>query len=83
MFAPTQDNLHLLMPGKISWMVTYMQDDYGLSLQECLTRIYHSEVYRKLSIESTKYWHLGPVALYQELKEEWAKEEGKKECDAD
>lgn len=32
--------------------------------------IYHSELYKKLSTESTKYWHLGPVDLYAELKTE-------------
>ena len=26
--------------------------------------------YKKLSPESTKYWHLGPVDLYEELRRE-------------
>lgn len=65
-----QDTLHLLMPGKIYWLVEYLHDDFGLSLQECLNRIYHSMLYKKLSTESTKYWHLGPVDLYEELKQE-------------
>ena len=30
----------------------------------------NDEVRKKLSTEKTKYWHLGPVALYNELKEE-------------
>jgi hypothetical protein len=30
----------------------------------------HSELYKKLSTESTKYWHFGPVDLYAELKTE-------------
>lgn len=42
----------------------------GKSLQECLNRIYRSELYKKLATESTKYWHLGPVALYEELQQE-------------
>lgn len=70
MFEVNQNNLHLLLPGKISWIVSYLQKDYGYNLQECLERIYHSELYKKLSTESTKYWHLGPVDLYNELKEE-------------
>ena len=65
-----QDNLHLLMPGKIVWLVEYLHDDFGYSLKECLTRIYHSKLYKKLSSESTKYWHLGSVDLYEELKQE-------------
>lgn len=66
----TQDNLHLLMPGKIFWLVEYLHDDFGFSLQECLKHIYHSKLYKKLSHENTKYWHLGPVDLYEELKQE-------------
>lgn len=70
MFQINQSTLHLLLPGKISWLVEYMREDYGFTLQECLARIYHSNLYKKLSTESTKYWHLGPVDLYTELKKE-------------
>lgn len=70
MFQITQENLHLLLPGKVSWLVEYLSDDYGYSLQECLNLIYRSNLYKKLSTESTKYWHLGPVDLYHELKME-------------
>lgn len=70
MFQVNQSNLHLLLPGKISWLVEYLHDDYGYTLQESLNCIYHSKLYKKLSDEKTKYWHLGPVALYEELKEE-------------
>ena len=70
MFQINQSNLHLLLPGKISWLVEYLHDEHGFSLQECLNRIYHSNLYKKLSTESTKYWHLGPVDLYEELKQE-------------
>ncbi len=70
MFQINQNNLHLLLPGKISWLVEYLSDDYGYTLQECLDRIYHSKLYSKLSQESTKYWHLSPVDLYKELKSE-------------
>lgn len=70
MFQINQSNLHLLLPGKISWLVEYLHDDYGFTLQECLNRIYSSNLYKKLSTESTKYWHLDPVDLYEELKME-------------
>ncbi len=49
MFQINQSNLHLLLPGKISWLVEYMHDDYGLSLQECLSRISHSQLYKNQS----------------------------------
>ena len=47
-----------------------MVDDKGISIAEAINRIYHSKLYKKLSSESTKYWHLGPVDLYNELKQE-------------
>ena len=71
MFEINQSNVHLLIPGKVMWLVQYLHDDSGLTLQQSLDRIYHSELYKKLSTESTKYWHLGPVDLYAELKEEF------------
>ena len=61
MFQVNQENLHLLLPGKISWLVEYLHDDYGFTLQESLACIYRSELYKKLSSEHTKYWWLGPV----------------------
>lgn len=70
MFQINQDNLRLLLPGKVSWLVEYLHDDYGLTLKESLNRIYRSKLYKKLATESTKYWRLGPVDLYEELKAE-------------
>ena len=70
MFEINQSNVHLLIPGKVMWLVGYLHDDYGLTLQQSLDRIYHSTLYKKLATESTKYWHFGPVDLYTELKEE-------------
>ena len=65
-----QDDLHLFTPTKLTWLVEYLHDDYGLSIEDCLGRINHSNLYKKLSKESTKYWNLGPVDLYNELLEE-------------
>lgn len=47
-----------------------MVEDKDVSITEAINAIYHSKLYKKLSIESTKYWHLGPVDLYEELKQE-------------
>lgn len=66
----TQDNLYLLLPSKIGWLVKWMVEDSGVSITEAINRLYHSKLYKKLSTESTKYWHLGPVDLYEELKQE-------------
>lgn len=63
-----RSNLHLLLPGKISWLVEYLHDDYGFTLQECLNRIYSSNLYKKLSTESTKYWHLMNIFIHKFLR---------------
>ena len=44
-----------------------LADDENISIVEALQRLYSSEMYQKLQKESTKYWHLGPVALYEEF----------------
>lgn len=66
----TQDNLYLLLPSKISWMASMLAEDKGISVVEAIKRLYSSAMYKKLQDESTKYWHLGPVALYEEFLEE-------------
>ncbi|MCD8235454.1 MAG: hypothetical protein LUD00_02125 [Prevotellaceae bacterium] len=66
----TQENLYLILPIKIGWLAEWLADDKGISLTDAINCIYHSNLYKKLSTESTKYWHLGPVDLYAELKEE-------------
>lgn len=69
MSAPiTQENLYLLLPVKIGWLAQWLSEDKGISLADAISRIYHSQLYKKLATESTKYWHLGPVDLYEELK---------------
>lgn len=66
----TQDNLYLFLPMKIRWLAPWLSEDLSIDISEAINRIYHSKLYKKLSTESTKYWHLGPVDLYNELKAE-------------
>lgn len=66
----TQDNLYLLLPSKIGWLAKWMVEEKSVSITEAINRIYRSKLYKKLSSEGTKYWHLGPVDLYEELKQE-------------
>lgn len=61
----TQDNLYLILPSKVSRMAEMLAEDSGKSIVQAVKDIYHSEVYKRLERESTKQWHLGPVALYQ------------------
>ncbi len=63
-----QGNLYLFLPSKISWVAGMLSADKGISLSEAIKTIYASDTYRRLETESTKLWHLGPVALYEEMK---------------
>lgn len=63
----TQNNLYLILPSKVSRMAEMLAEDSGKSIVQAVKDIYHSEVYKRLEQESTKEWHLGPVALYQEF----------------
>ena len=63
----TQDNLYLILPSKVSRMAEMLADDNDISIIDAVKQVYASEVYQRLEQESTKQWHLGPVALYQEM----------------
>lgn len=63
----TADNLYLLLPGIINGVARIYAEDHGCSTIEALRQIYASPLYPQLADESTKLWHLGPVALYQYL----------------
>ena len=66
----TQDNLYLLLPSKMSWIASMLAEDKGISIVEAVKIAYSSKLYARLADESTKLWHLGPVALYEYLQEE-------------
>lgn len=66
----TQQNVHLLIPSKLSWLANILAEDKGVSIVEAIKILYSSELYEKLEKESTKKWHLGPVALYQDFQAE-------------
>lgn len=64
----TQDNLYLFLPSKVSWMAEMMMEDENMDVVEAVSRIYASDVYKRLEQEDTKLWHLGPVDLYRECR---------------
>lgn len=63
----TQENVHLLLPSKLSWMANMLAEDRGISIVEAMKILYSSDLYARLENEATKAWHLGPVALYQDF----------------
>ena len=70
MIDVNQKNLYLLLPSKISWLADMLVENKGYSIVDAIKKIYSSNLYQKLQDEKTKMWHLGPVALYEELEEE-------------
>lgn len=70
MIDVNQKNLYLLLPSKVSWLADMLVENKGYSVVDAIKKIYSSNLYQKLQDEKTKMWHLGPVALYEELEEE-------------
>lgn len=66
----TQENLYLILPGKVSRVAQIYAHEHHVTIIEAMRRFYRSKTYKLLADESTKYWHYGPVALYQEWMEE-------------
>ena len=64
----TQQNLYLIIAGKAAAVAAFIAEDENLSPLEALSKFYASETYRRLEREDTKYWHFGPVTLYQEYR---------------
>lgn len=62
-----KDNLYLLLPGIIAGVARIYAEENGCSNIEAVRRVYSSGLYPRLADESTKLWHLGPVALYEEM----------------
>lgn len=66
----TDNNLYLLLPSKVSLVAQMYVKEHGGSLLDAIRKFYHSNTYKELEKESTKLWHYGPVALYEEFMEE-------------
>ena len=63
----TQENLHLLLPGKVTALARFYAEDHNCTMLEAIRYIYSTPLYKQLSDESTKLWHLGAVTLYSML----------------
>lgn len=63
----TQDNLYLLLPGKVTALARFYAEDHQCSMLDAIQYIYSTAFYKRLSDENTKLWQLGAVALYEQL----------------
>ena len=66
----SQDNLYLFLPSKVSWMAEMLSEERNVSIADAIKDIYLSDTYSRLEKEATKLSHLGPVALYEEMKDD-------------
>ena len=60
------------IPQKVQGIVELSTEENKTTPLNALRAFYHSETYRKLETEETKYWHLGPINLFARFKEETA-----------
>ena len=60
-----QNNLYLILPSKVAWLAEMLSEDRNISVVEATKAVYSSGIYKQLENETTKLWHLGPVAIYQ------------------
>jgi len=67
MIDVNQDNLYLLLPGKVADVATMYARVHHVAYLKALSKFYKSKTYKLLEQENSKYWHLGPVALYEEF----------------
>jgi hypothetical protein len=68
--AITPETLYLILPFKVSQLAVLFAQRAHITKDEAIRIIYRSKTYQKLERESTKLWHLGPVALLEILTEE-------------
>ena len=64
-----QNNLYLLLPSKVSRIADYLALKDNIGVIDAIKCVDSSNTYRQLEQESSKMWHLGPVALYEEFEE--------------
>lgn len=62
----SQETLYLFIPYKVAKVAAFISRDEHIPITEAMSRFYKSATYKELEDESTKLWHYGPVALYQE-----------------
>lgn len=63
----TQDNLYLLLPGKVLAVAEMYARHHDVTVLDAMRIVYSSDMYKQLEQESTKRWHEGPVSLYRTL----------------
>lgn len=69
-FGHNQRELVFVLPGKVSRVAQIYAHEHHVTIIEAIRRFYHSDTYKRLADETTKLWHYGPVALYQEFTDE-------------
>lgn len=66
----TTERFSAILELKVSGLIEAMMQESGMTLDETLACVYHSQVYRTLEREETKMWHHSPQLLLDCLKTE-------------
>ncbi|MBQ8703158.1 MAG: hypothetical protein IJ524_02130 [Bacteroidales bacterium] len=66
----TQDQLQFIINSDVEQMVSRLQEDQGLSLDEAFGRVYNSNTYKKLLNTDTGLYLQSPDYIYDYIIEE-------------
>ena len=66
----TQDQLQFIINSDVEQMVSRLQSDCGLPLDEAFSRVYNSSIYKKLLNVNTGLYLQSADYIYDYLKEE-------------
>ena len=66
----TQEQLQFIINSNVEQMVSRLQDDQGMTLDEAFSRVYNSIIYKKLLNVNTGLYLQSPDYIYDYLKEE-------------
>lgn len=64
----TSKNLYLFLPSKVSRIAMFITEDKHCNVVDAIKEFYSSKTYKLLENETTKEWHKGAVALYEEFR---------------
>lgn len=68
----TQDQLQFIINSDVEHLVSRLQNDQGLPLDEAFSHVYNSYIYKKLLNVATGLYIQSPDYIYDYLKEELA-----------
>jgi len=66
----TQDAINLAIAGIVPGIIELLMEKRHVGWQDAAELLYNSTLYEAMEDDSTKLWHLSPLALFDMLEEE-------------